>query len=273
MVQQPGDQQACAAGRRGPAGPGRGEAQARRRHSVAGGAARRGDAGAAEAERPGCGVSAGRKCRTRRNVPVVRDAAAAPPGAAAATHAAGSARAVQLVAQRALADAEQVGRARAVAAGRRERALDGDALELLQVERPRRPGPLAAGAGALGSEAAGCAWSSRRPQAAAGRCGSRMTARSMTLASSRTLPGQGRRCSTSMALGRDRRRLDARARSRQCATKCSTSSGMSSSRSRSGGVRIGHHAEAVVEVLAEAARPRPPRAGRGSWWRRCARPP
>ena len=49
--------------------------------------------------------------------------------------------------------------------------------------------------------------------------------------------------------------------------KCSTSSGMSSRRSRSGGSLIGMHVEPVEEVLAEAALGARPAAGRG-WWPR-----
>lgn len=41
----------------------------------------------------------------------------------------------ELVAQRALADAEQLGRTGAVTTGRCERALDGDVLEFLEVDR------------------------------------------------------------------------------------------------------------------------------------------
>ena len=77
-------------------------------------------------------------------------------------------------------------------------------------------------------------------------------ARSTTLRSSRIFPGQAYRCSPSMLLFAivSMRLPNAFENS---STKCHTSSGMSSTRSRSGGHTNRKHVEPVVQVLAERA--------------------
>jgi len=68
--------------------------------------------------------------------------------------------------------------------------------------------------------------------------GERITARSITFCSSRTLPGHGHRLNASI-VSRGTASIGRRSRFAYRWTKCRTSGGMSSGRSRSGGTRIG----------------------------------
>ena len=155
---------------------------------------------------------------------------------------------VQLVVQRLQADAENLGRARLVVARVLERHQDQPPLGLLD-RRARRQRDLRLRLGAAA-----------RRSATGGRCcgsmngpGARIVARSMTLRSSRTLPGQcvaARACASPR--GR-RRRSTCWLRALNSLMNAWTSSGRSSLRSRSGGSCDREDVQPVVQVLAQLA--------------------
>ena len=130
-------------------------------------------------------------------------------------------------------------------AGRCERAADRLPLRPLHVLVQRRRGQRRARA----------RWrrAARSPRASITGPAHSTTARSIVFSSSRTLPGQSWPCRAASAAV-----VDAVRRACPCAgaclrRKCSTSAGMSSRRSRSGGIVDGDHVQPVVEVLLELA--------------------
>ena len=170
------------------------------------------------------------------------------------------------VEERLVRQVEQARRAGAIAARELERLAQAS-RSCASHERPlggRRKPPSPCGA-VPRARAAGRRAGPRRPRRAASAARRRWRARGRSPAR-RSRSGAVLTAAEKRACGRPCRRA-ARA------AKCSTRSGMSSRRSRSGGSSERHDVQAVVEILAEAARRRPRPRGRGWSPRRRARRP